>query len=38
MGAAGRERVLTELSVGAMVDGMLAVYAEAAFGAGRAAE
>jgi glycosyltransferase involved in cell wall biosynthesis len=38
MGAAGRERVLTELSVGVMVDGMLAVYAEAAFRAGRAAE
>lgn len=30
MGAAGRARVLSEFSVGAMVDAMLAVYAEAA--------
>ncbi len=35
MGAAGRDYVLTELSVDAMVDGMLEVYDEAAFRVGR---
>ena len=35
MGASGRERVPTELSVAAMVQRMLAVYREAGSGPGR---